>query len=369
MAQTYQVQIDSLESIYVENKNKYNRKINVYFSIPEIGINEDTGIMLYASGFGGHANSNVCKKMRNKFADKYNLVTVQCDYFGYEFMQNLSNVIIPDLENELDLTKDEVKLVYEKENFSIEKLINLCMHKNKDINLKVDLRKESLENFNDMGIMQAVDNIVAILTVMSILYNNKYVFNTKKIIGFGNSHGAYLTYLMNVICPDLFSLIIDNSSWIVPNYINIPRYLYNPMESIIVSKEFNYLAKKVILDKQIYDLNYLYSKFENKCNIISYHGVDDELITIDNKTNFCENINKCKLVKIDTSKVNGAIFKNTNHGLGADFLELFDYTLNNLDFNFEKSLNFSLKDNVIIKTDFNKYNFDYTEILPKVYIN
>lgn len=30
--------------------------------------------------------------MRNKFADEKNLVTVQCDYFGWEFMQDCDKV-------------------------------------------------------------------------------------------------------------------------------------------------------------------------------------------------------------------------------------------------------------------------------------
>lgn len=38
--------------------------------------------------------------MRHEFSDKYNLVTIQCNYFGYEFMQNEKNIIIPDTNQE-----------------------------------------------------------------------------------------------------------------------------------------------------------------------------------------------------------------------------------------------------------------------------
>lgn len=37
------------------------------------GINEETGFLLLIPGFGGHARSNVYKKMRRVFADKYTI--------------------------------------------------------------------------------------------------------------------------------------------------------------------------------------------------------------------------------------------------------------------------------------------------------
>lgn len=48
-------------------------------------INEGVELLLIA-GFGASANSKAYKKMREKFSDVYNLVTIQCDYFGCEFI-------------------------------------------------------------------------------------------------------------------------------------------------------------------------------------------------------------------------------------------------------------------------------------------
>ncbi|EYE88822.1 hypothetical protein Q428_05955 [Fervidicella metallireducens AeB] len=79
MAREYFITEYTHNSIYVNSKNQgnyKNRKIKIYFSEPNNGINSDTGILLFIAGFGGNANSNVYKKMRNEFADKYNLVTI-----------------------------------------------------------------------------------------------------------------------------------------------------------------------------------------------------------------------------------------------------------------------------------------------------
>ena len=40
--------------------------------------------------------------MRNTFADKYKLVTVQCDYFGWEFMQGANNISLNINKNQLE---------------------------------------------------------------------------------------------------------------------------------------------------------------------------------------------------------------------------------------------------------------------------
>ena len=40
-------------------------------------------------------------KMRNKFADEYNLVTIQCDYFGWEFMQGYDEIKAPKIDKDI----------------------------------------------------------------------------------------------------------------------------------------------------------------------------------------------------------------------------------------------------------------------------
>src|SRR4051794_1190502 len=50
---------------------------------------------------------------------------------------------------------------------------------------------ESLDYFNDMGFMQAIDIITAIEAVRIILNENNLKCNERKVIGYGHSHGAY----------------------------------------------------------------------------------------------------------------------------------------------------------------------------------
>lgn len=244
-------------------QNKKFRKINVYFSEPDNGINKNTGILLFIPGFRGNANSNVYKKMRKQFADKYNLITMQCDYFGWEFMQGINNISLNIDKTKLSkiFTNQEVDYIY-KDNNIFSRLMEISS-KNK-VNMQgQEILKETLDNYNDMGVLQAIDNVSAVINVIQIIEDNGYKFNKDKKILYGNSQGAYLSYLCNAFAPDMFSLLIDNSSWMFPLYLKSNRYLNSNYGDSVLSVEFEYLAKSLDYDEEILRLDRLYKKLDN----------------------------------------------------------------------------------------------------------
>lgn len=282
MSKNYEISVSAHPNIY---NNSSARNLDIYFSEPENGVNDDTGILNIIAGFGGNATSNVYKKMRSYFADEDNMVTVQCNYFGWEFMQS-------------------------------------------------DVLQETIENFNDMGLIQAMDNIFSVIMISEILKDNNLIFNASKIVSYGHSHGAYLSYLSNRFAPGLFNLIIDNSSWLYPVYMLADRYLNIHGNQYI----FHYLIRSFEnIDLDICNLNFVYNRFKNKCIIHSFHGTEDMLIKIKDKENFCLPLKKCFLHKIDHSNIND-IFRSSGHSLDADYLELYDFVMNNYTINFGRSI-------------------------------
>lgn len=375
MARSYTLSIPAHDSIYTNKLTAsigYNRKVNIYYSLPDKKTNKETGILIFIAGFGGNANSNVYKQMRQEFADAYNLVTIQCDYFGYEFMQSNSALMFSKNHLYSYLEEEELNLFFQNSQFSIEKLTNYSKRA-LDISAIADLSKENSSYFNDMGFMQAIDNINAILYVLNHLYENELLFNSKKIIAFGPSHGAYLAYLCNALSPKLFSLIIDNSAWVYPQYLKHPRMFFFNIGIHQIIQEYSYYATKmsnnpsfkVISDRNILDLNYLYNNFKNECKIISYHGIDDTLITAKDKRSFCSNIINCTYNEITTTN---DIFKSCTHGLDADFKKLFASVIDNLNFTFDKSEELDFVEEVLFKTDKAQYMIDYKNIFPKINI-
>jgi len=374
LAESYEIEVFTQNSIYnkVNNKISNKRKLKVYFSLPEKGVNEDTGVLLFIAGFGGQATSNVYKKMRDKFSDLYNLVTVQCDYFGYEFMQSAESIKIPSIDKgKLGkvFSAQEIEEIYKSDHFDFNLLLKYGSKYDINIDVNADLSKENLNNFNDMGTMQSIDNIVAVLNVINILYDNNLNINAKKIIIYGHSHGAYLAYLCNAFSPKLFSLIIDNSAWLYPVYLfNGDRQFTSKIGNLTLNTSFNYFAKKLINDFEIFSLPYLYSKFKNECKIISYHGVTDTLISNNDKKDFCKKVENCIYNEIDNEKIDNIIFKSTNHGLDSDFIELFNYTMNNFKVKFEKNTCIDLQNEIMFTTSKHNYVVDYKNIFPNISI-
>jgi hypothetical protein len=370
MEKHYEIEMLSQNSVYNKNDQEYKRKVKTYFTVPDNGINEDTGLLLFIAGFGGHSNSNVYKNMRNKYSDLYNVVTVQCDYFGYEFMQKplFSGDILNSMEKFYDcFSKKEISEIFIGSRIDDDKLMEYG--KKYDFTLEIlENLSETIDNFNDMGVMQAVDNLVALLNVLNILYDNQYVFNSKKIIIYGQSHGSYLAYMCNAFAPGLFSLIIDNSGWLFPRYMSkgALRTVDKKYGKMIVKAHFRYTAQKLIKDQEIQDLRYVYSQFVNQCNIISYHGVQDRLIAIEDKKNFCSNVPNNILHIIDETKIDYKIFKSCGHGLEANFLKLFEYTMDNLPFEFEKGTGLALNDKEVFYTEKNRYTIDYRQLFPRI---
>lgn len=366
MPQEYQITIPGHPSIY----NNHERNLNVYFCEPESGVNTNTGLLLLIPGFGANANSNVYKKMRRTFSDKYNLITIQCDYFGCEFMQNM----IVDGKftlslNELKgcLTEDELQCILSDQDSSLDKILNL-ISKHEIVLKGYSLLDEDLSNFNDMGIMQAIDNITAVITVVEIIKDNGLDFNKGKVIAYGQSQGAYLAYLCNAFAPHLFSLIIDNSAWLFPAYMNSYRCVTRNTGKASLSIFFDYLARRMDMDKEILNLEILYKKFLNRCRIVSFNGIDDTLVNFEDKKRFCERIDKCFFNLIAEGNIDSIIFKSADHGLDADFLNLFDHIAKQDYYNFNEPgiLNFPF---VKFETTTNIYEIDYGQIVPVFTVN
>ncbi|MFS0575518.1 hypothetical protein AB1K83_07790 [Sporosarcina sp. 179-K 3D1 HS] len=84
MASNQTISIPAHHNIYT---GLSDRELQIEFYIPETGTSKETGLLLLVPGFGGNIDSKVYKKMRGQLADEYNLVTVQCSFFGREFMQ------------------------------------------------------------------------------------------------------------------------------------------------------------------------------------------------------------------------------------------------------------------------------------------
>jgi Protein of unknown function (DUF2920) len=359
MAKNHQLKIPAHYNIY--NGNNDDRYLDIYFSEPDNGVNEKTGLLMLITGFGAHSQSKVYKKMREVFADMHNLVVIQCDYFGSEFMQASKSQSFNLDTNQLKslLTENDFQAII-KSNNSVEEILKVLSKYECTVTGKETLN-ESLSNFNDMGFMQALDVLTALYAVKIILKDNNLNYNKSKVIAYGHSHGAYLAYLCNRIAPNDFTLIIDNSAWIKPVYLSTPRYLFNKVGNMVLQTEFDYLCRGLRLDNDALDLNNLYDGFNNQAQIYSIHGIDDKLVNYAEKRTFVNKVDISTFKLITSKEIDRKVFFSTSHGLQADFLELFNDIIPRI--NFTKK-----QDDVTVNTQINGkqkcYKTDFSSGLP-----
>lgn len=355
MAENQTIKIPAHHNVY---NGFSNRELRIEFSLPENDTNENTGIAILVPGYGANIDSNVYKKMREIFADTYNLVIVQCEYFGSDFMQSVSLFNLKENPKELIGSlnvEDRSKL---KKNFS--NLLEILSKKHITLPVIANLGETS-DYFNDMGFMQSIDIITAIETMRILLKENNMKFNEKKVIGYGHSHGAYLLHLSNRLAPHLFSHIIDNSAWIEPVYMKTNRYLLQSYNQMTLQIEFDYLAQKYVKDRKALNLFTIYNGFKNCAKIIVFQGNDDNLVNHLEKEKLIQNLSNAEFKLIDESKVDQVIYKSNKHGLNADFLNMFEYSIEKLG-NFENVIELSKK--YELKLSNTKIQVNYSHGLP-----
>lgn len=353
MAFTQEIAIPAHPNIYNGNNERVYR---IAYSIPEAGTNRDTGLLILVPGFGGHIDSNVYTKMRNEFADRYNLVTIQCDYFGSQFMQHFKGFTYSLEGLEKLISKDHFEILKKEPNKIIEVLSYYSINYN-----GLAILDETEDEFADLGFMQAIDNITAIEAVKVILNENNIVFNEDKILGYGHSQGAYLLHLMNKMVPHLFTYIIDNSAWVEPMYFYRHRDIFVKTGNSLLTVNFEYMTKHYTQNKNAFSLHNLYKAFNNGAYIYSSVGATDFLVKVIDKKEAFKRLKYCKLDIIDSKKVDGEIIKSTNHGLDADFLKFFEDKYNKLPHHLNRNKKIS---NYTIASSQTRINIDFSDVLP-----
>lgn len=334
-------------NIYVENRA--DRTLHVEIGIPENGTDMETGMLVLVPGYGGNMDSRVWKKMREEFCDKYNLITMQCDYFGNKYMHS----ILP----------ETIKPLLELKCENLVQAIFRC-------EMEVD---ETEEEFNDMGIMQALDIVGGTLSTIKELNSMGYQFNVGKIILFGSSHGSYLSHLANTICPGLYQCILDISSYLSPYYLDDIRKVAVIKNNIKLEMDIKHMLNnhaEYRYRSELYDLRFLYKWIENNCKIIVFQGADDWMVSTEDKIAFVNSIKNAELMLIGKEDVDGILFKDASHGMQTNFFVFFEMVMPMIEKLFSKKSKITIPEYLVLGMEEPRMEITYESGLPElIYIS
>lgn len=330
---------------WIEN-NYGQRKIHMEFALPDNGTDENTGLLILIPGYGEMADPAVFDNMMNGFPDLYNLIVLQCDYFGSKYMDGRMPADLQKMVEHPDFLKGE--FVWKKSSMETE------------------------EEFNDMGLMQALDIVNASLSCIYYLKQEDMAVNTNKIILFGSCHGGYLAHLANIICPGLFKGMIDISSELKPYYRNGNRrtldFSGRNFKAVMPVEMFLSRHPELQYDRQLYDLRDLYGQADNQCKIIALHGEADKSVDFRDKEEFIRQLGEnASFMLISRSEVDGILCKNVGHGLGMDFFVLFEMLMPLMDQLLRgKDSHIHLQENVIIGKQKKLLEITYKKGFPEI---
>lgn len=296
------IQVPAHKSIYGKESEPYSRRVNCYYAVPE--GEEKTGILVLPTNFGESAALESSQQKREALADKYKLLVMQCDYFGWEFMQEGKNEKTGVAREVLAkvFTEEELDMMYNGDILDFSRMLQLGSQKEEKIVVKIkECSQETLDNCNDQSIMQALDLIAAVSFLISHSEEEKLKLDKRKIIFYGTQHGGYLAHLCNLLAPHLLSLVIDAAAWISPAYLKNLRTLTYHSGNIECRLLFPYLMMDKY-DRELVDLNFLYQNLTNESNIIVYQNKNAGLAAFKEKEKMCRRIKNCRFYSAEGSE-------------------------------------------------------------------
>jgi hypothetical protein len=189
-------------------------EIDAFLTLPESGINDDTGLIMVVDGFDGRADSAYQREeLRPYLADKFNCIVVGVNYFGIfrkalyqikpEFLFNINRIY------GLELSLENFKNVQSEEGFYriiAESVIQRGIT-SLDIRCQPTI-KTGKDEYQSWGLLPAIDCLQVLGEVMK-----RYDLNQKRIMAYGNGYGAYIALLMAKFAPHTFSVIVDREAY------------------------------------------------------------------------------------------------------------------------------------------------------------
>lgn len=203
--------------------------------------------------------------------------------------------------------------------------------------------KHSGHDYESFGTLGALDHI----QVFADMVRRGIPFDRDRVAAFGTSHGAYHAMMMLKFAPHTFSAVIENSCWVhaieteMNNLWQPQRHHFDAGGVRVYYSNFSpwtrddptapgYLKPEFL---RIRDLREAHFGGCAGAQVVSYHGIDDQMIPADLKRGLWDGLaDQADLhpVMVTPDMVDGRLFKNTLHGLDASLIGLFNDAMERL---------------------------------------
>jgi len=192
-------------------------------------------------------------------------------------------------------------------------------------------------DYESFGFLSALDY----LAVYADLVRRGAVFDRKRVMAYGSSHGGYIAMLLLKLAPGLLSVVIENSGWVeaVDKVLNdawggtvrslgfagmrLGYRLRSPWTRDDPSHAWYFAPSH----RAVRDLTSDQFRPQKGTVLLSFHSSQDELIPIARKRLCWDRLGQVmdlRAVEIGPDDLDGSIFKTSAHGMDASLRGLFD---------------------------------------------
>ncbi len=338
------------------------------------------GLVFSIAGYGDHSDSDYQReKLCPYLADKHNLIVVGVRYHN-------------DMRLRLETLTANIPLICRwyglgANHFSgldasqfLESLFSILFSRNLfSLDQRLALTQEAYHQYSSFGFLPAIDH----LTVLGKMLQD-YSIDRSKIYAFGSSYGGYIASLMSKYAPNTFAMIIDNSGFSrIQNaevFGNKAGEISGSFPKIIDGKRYEIPFSAGTIWSTNEESKYYFSDNHRRIRSLMidshwensqtcyyfYHVENDTIAPTDEKMKAFEIISKhrlCHMKIITENDIDGVLFKDTTHAMGASLRKLFDHSYEHFqnilrekkpysDFDLTSSVQFSCSDRV--------YHFNYS---------
>lgn len=318
-------------------ENSFPRQpIPYYLAVPDAGVNEDTGLIFFVDGYGGHPSGNYNAKLRPYLANRYNCLVVNLEYFDISVKKHdtskytLDDNFIGCFES---VYKTKLPDMSAYSDYTVLKSIAQLMAQSgvQVFHPSVRAIYQPEIAYQSFGLLPALDH----LSVLSELLNMANI-NKKRLFILGTSYGGYIATLIGKLSPNTFSMIVDNSGFTEVSEADMvgSGYTYVSFCGCKLAVETKGLWSNepgtgFLLEKhhrEIRDIKNRSHLNRSKTWYYCVHSVDDRLVPIEEKRAFeasRQGVAKVHLEQVNESKVDGVLYKKLDHGMDASLRGIF----------------------------------------------
>lgn len=305
------------------------------FRIPDAGVGERTGLILYIPGYGFSIDDGYTGKLHSRLANTHDCVVATVDYFGSGLIAGRGVLAAaPDLFSCLERHHGIALGVPPEMPADVALMTAVMILERLGItNPHHECQAVVADNeYNSFGFIPALDHLQVTWHLLS-----RIPLDRSRLYVIGSSYGGYIASLLIKLAPATFRMVVDNCGFSGPedDWSGVLGYSLRGINSVQITarstRHWSRTPGPWHFGEPQWRLRSLREGWNpSRTQLYAYHAAEDRVASTGRKRALPTAIGArfpYDLRIIGPADIDGRIFKVPEHGLGASLSGLFDLSM------------------------------------------